>query len=457
MYKIVFLSIILLTYSFSDTKKIDKKIEKNKYILQKNKKAEKLQDKKVKQLAEAIENEEKINNDLERKLSVVSNNIFLNKIKLQKAKKDIITLNEQTQEIQSHTQNIEEAIVNSVVDNYSLTLSQDQIGKKSIDAIIQKEKFQLLFDDTKEKILNSNLEYFKLSNAKQRNIEKKEKLEAYIVAQEKEKVKFKKLQENQKSSIETLKNKHKAYQKELKSIIDQQYNINELLGKLNILKKNELKKERLAKLKAKQLRQKKEKERKRKERLKKLAELKKKQKKEKQISIKKKKEKVIKSKDIKMASKTTFKEDIDLKVRNIGDSTKGIKISNYKGVRISAPLKSYTITKKFGKYFDPVYKIQLFNESISLKSKKQNVKVYSVLKGKVVYAKKDAGALGNVVILKHSGNLHTIYSQLSKIPSTIRVNKWVPKGYVIGRVKDTLVFQVTKNSKYLDPEKLIRK
>jgi murein DD-endopeptidase MepM/ murein hydrolase activator NlpD len=454
MIKIFLIFSFLFTSLIADSKKIDKKIQKNKFILDKNKKAEKVQDKKIKELAQAIQNEEETNDKLEKNLGIVSNNIFLNKIKLQKAKRDIIKLNEQTVEIQSHTKNIEEAIVNSVVDNYSLTLSQEQIGKESMDSIIQKEKFQLLFDDTKEKILNSNLEYFKLSNAKQKNIEKKEKLEKYIVAQEKEKVKYKKLKEKQETSIEKLKKKHNAYQKQLKAIIDKQYNLNNLLGKLNILKKNELEKEKQARIKAKKERERKAKERKRKERLKKLAEAKK-AKKSKQISVKKKAP--IKSKDIKIASKAIFKEDIDLKVRNIGNTNKGIKVSSYKGIRISPPLRSYKITKKFGEYFDPVYKIKLFNESISLKSKKQNVKVYSVLKGKVVYAKKDAGALGNVVILKHSGNLHTIYSQLSKIPSTLRVNKWVPKGYVVGRIKDTLVFQVTKNSKYLDPEKLIRK
>ena len=157
-----------------------------------------------------------------------------------------------------------------------------------------------------------------------------------------------------------------------------------------------------------------------------------------------------------MISKQILQEDIDLSVKNIGSSIKGIKVSRYKGVKTIAPLKSYKVVKKFGKYYDPVYKIELFNESISLKSKVKNAKVHSVLRGKVVYAKTDAGTLGNVVIVKHSNNLHTVYSQLSNIPRTLKVGKWIPKGYVVGRVNDILEFQATKNSKYIDPMKLVK-
>ncbi|MCK5293856.1 MAG: M23 family metallopeptidase, partial [Arcobacteraceae bacterium] len=142
--------------------------------------------------------------------------------------------------------------------------------------------------------------------------------------------------------------------------------------------------------------------------------------------------------------------------RNIGSTSKGIKISSYKGNKTISPLKSYKVIKKFGKFYDPVYKIELFNESISLKSKQQNAKVYNIIKGKVVYAKHDAGELGNVVIVKHRNNLHTIYSQLSNIPKTLKVGQWIKKGYVVGRVKDTLVFQVTRDNKYLDPQKLFK-
>ena len=53
--------------------------------------------------------------------------------------------------------------------------------------------------------------------------------------------------------------------------------------------------------------------------------------------------------------------------------------------------------------------MELFNESVALKTKIPNAKVFSVFKGQVVYAKQNSGLLANVVIVKHSNNLHTIY------------------------------------------------
>jgi murein DD-endopeptidase MepM/ murein hydrolase activator NlpD len=115
------------------------------------------------------------------------------------------------------------------------------------------------------------------------------------------------------------------------------------------------------------------------------------------------------------------------------------------------------VVKNFGKYYDPVYKIELFNEALSMKPKQQNSKVYNIFKGKIVYAKKNSGSLENVVIVQHKNGLHTIYSHLDKIAPTLKTGKWIKKGFVVGRVSDTLMFQSTKNSKYINPLRLIKK
>ncbi len=101
--------------------------------------------------------------------------------------------------------------------------------------------------------------------------------------------------------------------------------------------------------------------------------------------------------------------------------------------------------------------MELFNESVSLKTKVPNAKVVSVFGGQVVYAKQNQGLLANVVIVKHKDSLHTIYSHLDKISPTLKVGKYIPRGYVVGRVSDTLEFQATKNSKYINPMRLIKK
>lgn len=457
MYRYIFLSLIVsLVVVFASSKNIENKISLNKIILQKKQIQKKNTKNKIKNLASSIQSEENIFNDIEYNLNKVSNNILLNKLKLQKAKKDIERLDKKTITLKTHISELEEEIVDSIIEKYSITLGKNLIDKQSLNGIIEKEKYNLILDNTKDTILKSNLNYFKLSNDKRKNDVRKEELEKFIYEQEKKKKRFIKLKGKQQLSLIKLKSKHKKYQNKLKSIINKQFKISNLLDKLNILKKDKIQKARLAKLKEKR-RLKKLKEAKLKKQKALLAKQKKK-KVTKKIKMKKENHKVtiINSKDIKFSSKKSFQDDIDLKVRNIGSTSKGIKISSYRGFKTIAPLKSYKIIKKFGEFYDPVYKIKLFNESISLKSKIPNAKVYSVLKGKVVYAKHDAGELGNVVIVKHNNNLHTIYSQLSNIPSTLRVGKWIAKGYVVGRVKEILVFQATRNNRYLNPQKLFR-
>lgn len=140
----------------------------------------------------------------------------------------------------------------------------------------------------------------------------------------------------------------------------------------------------------------------------------------------------------------------------IGSSTSGIKISRYKGRRTISPLDSFDVIKKFGTYYDPVYKIELFNESVVLKSKKPQAKVKAIFNGKIVYAKKDAGMLENVVIIAHQNGLHTVYSHLDKISPSLKVGRWIKKGYVVGRVNDTLTFQATKNEMHINPKDLFK-
>ena len=52
--------------------------------------------------------------------------------------------------------------------------------------------------------------------------------------------------------------------------------------------------------------------------------------------------------------------------------------------------------------------------------------------------------------------LHTIYSHLDQISPSLKVGRWIKKGYVVGRVNDTLTFQATKNELHINPKDLFR-
>jgi murein DD-endopeptidase MepM/ murein hydrolase activator NlpD len=64
--------------------------------------------------------------------------------------------------------------------------------------------------------------------------------------------------------------------------------------------------------------------------------------------------------------------------------------------------------------------------------------------------------LGKVVVVAHSAKMHTVYAGLSKIAPNIHVGRKIKKGYIVGKVSRKLMFQATKNSKHINPMKLIR-
>ena len=159
----------------------------------------------------------------------------------------------------------------------------------------------------------------------------------------------------------------------------------------------------------------------------------------------------------KRQDKTIIKETNtgSVNVRQIGSSYQHGKLVKYRGPKTIAPLSGYSVTQKFGNYTDPIYKIKIFNESVILRAKSQNAKVKNVLDGTVIYAEKTA-VLDNVVIVKHKKNIHTIYAHLSQIAPTIRVGKRIKKAYVLGRVHRELTFEVTQDTKHINPLRLIK-
>ena len=133
-----------------------------------------------------------------------------------------------------------------------------------------------------------------------------------------------------------------------------------------------------------------------------------------------------------------------------------ISKDKYRGGKTISPLKGARLIKKFGTYIDPIYKFKIFNKSITLKAPYAGSKVRSVLAGKIVFAENSGGMLGKVVIVEHANSLHTIYAKLSRLAPGIHVGKKLSAGTIIGKVEKSLMFEVTKNNKHINPLKLIR-
>jgi murein DD-endopeptidase MepM/ murein hydrolase activator NlpD len=420
---------------------IDNKINKNKAQINNVKSKKSYINKNINKLATIINKEEKAYENVVSILNSTNTKLFLNRIKLTSSINKVKKLNKESKRLKNLKEKMEKDVIDFVIEKYSMSMGVEQVNKKHINDIINKELYMIVFDNTKEEILNLNIKYLKVKTSIRANEKKIKTMNNYIKEQNEIKRRYISLEKVQERTLESLKGKHKIYQNNLKKLIYKQNEITDLLGSLNILKKKEIKEEELRIKKAKELARKKEYERKRKE---------------KAAAEAKRKLLTKKSKEIKIKKRVNFDKEIDIEVKKIGTSAKGVKISKYYGSTTIAPLKSYKITKRFGKYYDAVYKMELFNESVALKTKIPNAKVFSVFKGQVVYAKQNSGLLENVVIVKHKNNLHTIYSHLDQISPTLKAGKWIPKGYVVGRINDTLEFQATKNSKYIDPLKLVK-
>ncbi len=429
MIKILISLLATLTLFAASTKSIDKKIANNKQILKENESIKKKRDLQIKILAKQINNQNKELSRVEKAIVIINDDIKKHQKQLASAKKALNELQRNSTDLIKEKKDSEEKIVNTIINEFSSSIALKLARESSLEELVDSEIYTILSENSKDQILKINNSYELLTQNKKENENKINSISSYIKERKKKKKELNILKSARSKSLVSLEKKHHQYQKELKKAVQKQESLKDLLGKLNILKKEEIEKQKRAAIaRAKRL----------------AAQKKRKAKKSSQyeVSDKERNEKYVKN--------------LDLDVRMIGSSTSGVKISRYRGRKTIAPLDSFNVIKKFGTYFDPVYKIELFNESIVLKTKKPQAKVKAIFNGKIVYAKKDAGMLENVVIVQHRNGLHTIYSHLDQISPSLKVGRWIKKGYVVGRVNDTLTFQATKNEMHVNPKDLFK-
>ncbi len=427
----IFLTIILLsTFSYTSTKSIDKKIQNNKKILNSNVSKKRATTQKINELSKKINQQNDNISKLEKDIKRINSDIEKHTELLEESKKKISLLKTKSSKLIKKKKTNEEQIVDTIIEEFSTSIALKLASKNSLRELVDSEIYTILSQNSKDEILKLNNNYDLLTSNTKENQKKIKRISSYIKERQETKKTLNTLKSKHSESLSSLERQHKEYQEQLKEVVRKQESLKTLLSKLNILKKEEI-----------------EKERERRERIRRL------------LAEKRKKENSkISSKKIESSQDRNqrYAQKLNLDVRKIGSSTSGVKITRYRGEKTIAPLKSFKVVKKFGTYYDPVYKIKLFNESVVLKTKRPKAKVVSVLNGKVVYAKKNAGMLENVVIVQHQNGLHTIYSHLDEIAPTLRVGKWIKKGYVIGRVSNNLMFQATKNSYHINPKDLFK-
>jgi len=353
-----------------------------------------------------IQKQQKFLKDLKRKLTDKERSYEENKIQL----KNLVVYNKNLKEKQDK---IEQELVFVIAQSVSLSVILEGDYSSDEDSLMEFEILKEMLKASKIKAQKLNKEYF--SNSKDIKVLSKQadSLKISIANIDTKRKKLVSVQKKNKKSLNSLEVAKSSYKKKVKTLIRKQNVLKSTLAKLNIIKIDEAKKAKQAK--------------------------------ERKIAFANKKienDEIVNEKNLP-------------KVKKHGSSYQAIKTKKYKGPKTIAPLDSYTISKKYGTYTDPIYGIKIFNESISLKPKKPNAKVKTVFNGKVIYADKTA-VLDNIVIVEHKNGLHTIYANLSQISPNIKKGKKIKKGYSIGRVNEELIFEVTQKSYHINPIRLFK-
>ncbi len=403
------MSLIALLFG-ADIKQIDKDINLNKQKIQKKENEKNQITNLLHQLGTQINEKNKKIQEYDTTIKLIEESINNNQNKNINQEKLLDSYQKNLLTLQKERQKIHHNIIKILINDASFIMILNQENPISPDDIILQEIFSHLNQTSQKKIKTlaqeeKNLE-IKIAKIMEnitqitQNITNQKNQQKYLQATIKE----------QKQLIKNLQHDLKEYNAKLKQIDRERKSLDKILSNLNILKQNTqkelLEKQRLQKQAAKQPNQ----------------------------------------KDTQVA----------LEVKQVANSYKASSIAKYKGQKTIPPIESYLIEQKFGTYFDPVYKLKVFNESVILVSKTPNTPVKSIFDGKIVYAK-EVPILKKVIIIENHNGIHTIYSQLDKIAPTIKVGLKIKKGYVIGRIEQKLSFEITQEDKHIDPLEVISK
>jgi murein DD-endopeptidase MepM/ murein hydrolase activator NlpD len=389
-------------------------------------------------IAKDIKKAEKENIRLNKKLEVLSQEYSKNEASYQASKKKLAEYERNLSSINKKIEEKKKRYINLLAQQVSVIQAMGQIHEPTAESVIKHEVYTL-YKKQNAKELASLKRQIDKGKAEKRKIAKNRKyIKKKIDRLTRQRKEYKKKRKSKEALLKKLAMDEEAYRKKLQKTIDTQSALRSTLADLNILRKKEVEEERRREAEQKAAM---------------LAEEKRKKEERRQRELARKKAR----KEGKKVVYNTKVEStpVDRQVKKVGSSYHKDKVYAYRGSKTISPLPGARLVKSFGTYVDPVYKIKIFNESVTLKAPRSNAKVYNVLNGKVVFSGASS-MLGKVVVVSHSGKMHTVYAGLSKIAPTIRVGSKIKKGYVIGKVSRKLIFEATKNSKHINPMKLIR-
>jgi murein DD-endopeptidase MepM/ murein hydrolase activator NlpD len=452
--KILVLVLISISILFSSSTTV--KIKKSKTALSSTLKEKQQTTHQLDRIANEIKKTKKELIYIDKKLERLSKDQNKTEHRFQQLKSELLGYKKDILNTQKLLQEKNNQFLSLLSNQFSTIFAMEQSHEPTRESIINQEIYKA-YKVQNEKMLSKikhEIKKLKLHHKNRVYLQNKTKKELQkIIAKQKE---YKLQKEKKKQLLAKLERDENIYSSKLAKIADRQNELRATLAKLHILREKEV----LAAKKRAEARKRAiaaERERQRKLRI---ARAKAKAKaKAAALALKRAKDAKARAK-AKAAAKAAKLEEQKIAKEsrrkvNLNSSYQKEKIYAYRGGKTISPIPGAKIVRKFGTYVDPLYNMKIFNDNIILKAPRSNAKVHNVLNGKVVYAG-NSSMLGKVVVIAHSGKMHTIYAGLSQIAPDIKVGRKLKRGYVVGRVKSKLVFEATKNSKHINPLRLIK-
>ncbi len=398
--RLLLLSFLLLFTTLAAKEDVNKQIKKTSNQIKSFDKKYSNLHKKIASTAKAIKKSERDLIEQERDIKQLSQKLEHSQEQYEANRKELLELKKRESQLQEKQDLIEKELIESIARNISInTLVKDRYTVTT-ESIISEEILEELNLQTQRKIEKLEQEHHSNIRTIGHYKTRTETLQAEINAIDDQKSRLIKVTQNNKKSIKKMQKDRAQYKHSINQLLAQKKALSNTLARLNIIRSEE-------------------------------------------------------SKKAQQARAVSTKKGSTAHVTKKGSSYQSVKSKKYRGSKTIAPLTGYRLVKKFGPYTDPIYKIKIYNESVTLQPTERNAKVNTVLNGKVILAKKTQ-LLDNVVIIKHANGLHTIYAHLDQIAPTVQKGKKVKRGSIIGRVDDELIFEVTQDNYHIDPMTLIK-
>ena len=170
MIKLVFIVLSVFIFSIlGNAASIDSKIKYNQNSLKSKQKEKRKTNIRIKELASQLKVQTKQLDRLENKISKINDDIRTHQKLLYTSQHKLNNLFKSSSTLKYEKKVQERQIVNTIIKNFSASIALELASKDSIDALIDKEIYNILSVHTKDRILEINTNYIKLNQDKRIN------------------------------------------------------------------------------------------------------------------------------------------------------------------------------------------------------------------------------------------------------------------------------------------------